>query len=165
MKNRHIQIVLAGTALTMSLSGCPKESEPTPSPEPSVSGEVEAPVPVPAPVEMEDEVRPPMPIITNPPPSRGQIVPQEAAVLPTWDEVVSGHPQGATNPPTPELIVTPDGDCYKRWVGRQRLPDQVFGDRVQECPEPSDCGTQIQCPDEAGPLLDAWKAEQGSSTE
>ena len=145
MKTRHIQIVLAGTALTMGLAGCPKDSESTSQPavgkEPVVPPIADPPTPAPA-AEVAG-------------------APEATLDLPTWNEVVSGHPQGATNPPTPELIVTPDGDCYKRWVGRMRRPDGVYGDRVEACPDPDVCGTQIQCPPEAGPMLEAWKAEQG----
>ena len=78
--------------------------------------------------------------------------------LPTWDEVKSGHPEGATNPPTPELVVTPEGDCYKNWRSGMAAPTReeprgltiyasVGNDRIQDC-EGVDCGTLIQCPQE-----------------
>ncbi len=76
--------------------------------------------------------------------------------LPMWDDVKSRHPEGATNPPAPELIVTPDGDCYKKWVGRMGGGDGNSGDRVEACE--SDCGTQIQCPPKAAELLEAHRS-------
>ena len=77
--------------------------------------------------------------------------------LPTWDEVESGHPEGATNPPIPELVVTPDGQCFKQWRGAMIPPEpgEVWGDRVEDCE--SDCGVPIQCPDKAKELLDAYE--------
>jgi len=80
--------------------------------------------------------------------------------LPTWDEVKSGHPEGATNPPIPELIVTPDGECYKDWRAGMLppAPGEPVGDRVQECAEGVDCGTRIQCPQErSAELLKAFE--------
>lgn len=89
--------------------------------------------------------------------------PPEQAVpvaLPAWDDVPSGHPEGATNPPMPELVVTPEGDCFKRWVSPMKRPTGPRGNRVEACVE--DCGTAIVCPPEAEALLAAWRAEQGA---
>lgn len=121
----------------LTLAGCgAKDAQPTGNPPPP------EPVEVPEP---EPEVIPPP---RNPP-----------APLPTWEEVESGHPKGATNPPRPELIVTPGGTCYKKWVSGMLAPQpgQPFGDRVEDCTE--NCGTEIQCPPKAGELLKAYEAE------
>jgi hypothetical protein len=91
---------------------------------------------------------PPMPpevpddVTVNPPPS-----------LPTWDDVKTTHPEGATNPPHPILIVTPDGArCFKKFVGglSEGPPDHV------EACATDVCGTEITCPQpRASELLDA----------
>lgn len=107
----------------------------------------------------------------NPPPPEmpdGPVLPggeegtEAGGELPTWDEVKSGHPEGATNPPMPELVVTPDGaHCYKNWRAAMRPPEpgEVWGDRVQEC-APDECGTEIECPeDRARELLEAAKPD------
>lgn len=83
---------------------------------------------------------PPPPIpppTTNPPPS-----------LPTWDEVASGHPEGATNPPMPVLEVK-DGACYKAWLDpriawnvTKGKPGRILG------PDEQPTGVQIACPPE-----------------
>jgi hypothetical protein len=46
-----------------------------------------------------------------------QEAPADAAApdLPTWDEVPSPHPPGATDRLRPALLVGPDGRCYKTW--------------------------------------------------
>jgi len=124
--NRHIVVTLATGAL-LSVSGCGKPTPPPTNP------------PTPAPDD-----RPP----TNPP----RI---EEAPLPTWDEVESGHPEHATNPPVPHLIVTPEGDCYKKWVGGM-IAQGAEAKRVEACAE--DCGTQVQCPPEAAELLEAHRS-------
>lgn len=119
----------------LTLAGCgAKDPQPTANPPPPEP--VEAPEPV---------IEPPR----NPP----------APSLPTWDEVKSGHPEGATNPPRPELIVTPAGVCHKKWVSGMLAPQpgQPFGDRVEDCTE--NCGTEIQCPPKANELLKAYEAE------
>jgi len=118
-------VVTLATGALLSVSACNK-------PPPTY-----APAPSPDPI-----------VPTNPPPV-------EAEPLPTWEEVASGHPENATNPPTPQLVVTPEGDCYKRWVGMMGDPIGPDWDRVQECA--SDCGTQIQCPPKAAELLEAYR--------
>jgi hypothetical protein len=85
--------------------------------------------------------------------------PQPASALPAWDDVASGHPAGATNPPIPELIVTPDGRCFKAWVSPM-MPRDERGDRVDAVCAGEDCGTEIVCLDRAAALLEAWKDEQ-----
>jgi hypothetical protein len=78
--------------------------------------------------------------------------------LPSWDDVESGHPKGATNPPTPYLIVTPDMKCYKAWRPGMLPPTPANSDQVRECPVPEDCGTPIECPDHA---RDVWAGAIG----
>lgn len=82
--------------------------------------------------------------------------------LPTWDEIPSGHPPGATNPPAPVLLVMPTGECHKAWVS-PFMPASLRQDRVLECPNPDeavgDCGPRVQCPERAAELLATWKAE------
>ncbi|MCO4745471.1 MAG: hypothetical protein KC912_11835 [Proteobacteria bacterium] len=132
-KRPVVRVLIAGAAL--SIAGCKKGGEP-------------AEPPVTAPVE-EVEAIP----TANPPPP-----PPPDSNLPAWDEVASGHPEGATNPPSPFLLVTPDGDCYKGWRGAMMppRPGEVIGDRVQVCEEGADCGTAIQCPEpRASELLEA----------
>lgn len=76
--------------------------------------------------------------------------------LPTWDDVPSNHPPGATNPPRPALTVTPDGRCYKRWVSPM-VAARAGGDKVADCRE--DCGTEIQCPERAAEMLKAHQEQ------
>jgi hypothetical protein len=124
----------------LTLAGCgSKDTERTANPPPPEPAE-----------QPEEPVLPPM----NPP-----------TPLPTWDDVRSGHPPGATNPPRPELIVTPDGDCYKRWRPGMLAPQpgEPHGDRVEACE--ADCGVAIVCPDKAETLLAEWRAEQGDEAE
>lgn len=97
--------------------------------------------------------------------SAGKADPEEMshnppAPLPTWDEVKSSHPEGATNPPSPVLLVSPDGlSCYKQWVGGMVPVTPETGDRVGTC-APEGCGTPIECPQpRAQELLDAAKAK------
>ncbi|TNE85455.1 MAG: hypothetical protein EP330_25565 [Deltaproteobacteria bacterium] len=143
-KRVPVRILAAGAALSVSLTACgPKNggmTENPPPPEPEVEAQPE---------EVE-------PVTSNPPP-----VEVEAGALPTWDEVASGHPEGATNPPSPFLRVTPEGECYKFWRGMMAppRPGEIIGDRVQACEEGADCGTQIQCPEpRASELLEAFNS-------
>jgi hypothetical protein len=48
--------------------------------------------------------------------------------LPAWSDVDSGHPEGATNPPSPVLEVTRDGArCFKAFEsGMAALPADTF---------------------------------------
>ena len=76
----------------------------------------------------------------NPPPTENPPPP----MLPSWDDVKSTHPEGATNPPHPILVVTPDGaHCFKQFVGGM---SQGPPDHVQAC-GPDECGTEIVCPE------------------
>jgi hypothetical protein len=133
---RLVVVLSSGAALSCS------PLDPTPTP--PLPGNPPIPEATPSPV-------PP----TNPPVAT-------PAPLPTWDQVESGHPKGATNPPIPELIVTPDRHCYKNWRPSMIMPSGPSGNRVQTCPTetPNPCGTEIQCPPEAQGLLDAWFASQ-----
>ena len=91
------------------------------------------------------------PMVVNPPPPD---------LLPTWESVRSGHPDGATNPPSPVLIVArSSGDCFKDWRGgMMRLPEEVRragGIVVATTTEAT--GTQVQCPTgEPERLIAAW---------
>lgn len=106
------------------LAGCaPRQLPEVPQPNPPPPT---APLPVP---------------LRNPPPP-----------LPTWDDVVSGHPAGATNPPSPVLLLTADTRCYKQWVS-PFLPAEYHRSRVTDCPNADEvvgsCGTEIECPPDA----------------
>jgi hypothetical protein len=134
MNRRHILIVTAGGALAF---GCGEKIATTGTP----------PAPEPATAEGSSPEEVAEPVAEAPP------------ALPTWDEVGSGHPPGATNPPRPELIVTPEGRCYKHWVSpmMRRAPGSV-GDHVQACVA-DECGWEIQCPEpRASEVLAAHQA-------
>ena len=130
---RPLVIIAAGGAWLAS--GCgPKENPPIPGNPPP----------------------PEEPIPTNPPPLTGATLPPQDPNLPTWDAVPSGHPEGATNPPIPVLIVRPDGTCYKRWQSPMavKMGPGSFDPHVEDCDAASGaCGTQIQCTEDAVPLL------------
>jgi hypothetical protein len=143
MKKRVVVVVAAGAALTVGLAGCSGPKEETPG-DPLDMPPGNPPAPDPQPVVPT----------ANPP-----------APLPTWDEVPSGHPEGATNPPRPVLIVTPDkAHCYKDWVSGMMAPRPDTSDRVDACPPAADgsqpCGTEIQCPPRADEILAGGKAEK-----
>jgi hypothetical protein len=96
--------------------------------------------PPPPPPEIELSRNPPPPRV--PPPIPGE------APLPTWDEVPSTHPKGATNPPRPVLVVLQDGTrCWKEWVSPMLPPGPLEpalgGKIVAEAP---DHLVEIQCP-------------------
>lgn len=134
-----IRVLAAGAAL--SLSGCtPARQEPTTNPP---APEVQPPVVEPAP-----EVPP----IGNPPPPQNN--------LPTWDSVGSGHPEGATNPPSPVLVVTKDGaHCYKDWRGGMLPPEPdvaELGGKVVDSVDQAK-GTEVVCPPEAAALLERYR--------
>ncbi len=103
---------------------------------------------------------PPDPVPTSNPPPVG---PPPAAALPTWDDVASGHPEGATNPPMPVLEITEDGQrCFKAWQSPM-VPDPALRElngRVLASVDAAK-GVEIQCPaDERDRLLAAWKAKE-----
>ena len=105
---------------------------------------------------------PPEPVETTNPPEPEPIATNPPA-MPTWDDVPSPHPAGATNPPRPVLLVSKQGECFKKWVSPM-APRNLHVDRIEDCAD-KDCGTSIQCPEErARPLLDALAAE-GSATQ
>lgn len=104
-----------------------------------------------APVEV---ATPPVPTSNPPPPDAPPIPPptNPPAPLPTWDAVGSGHPAGATNPPSPVLLRTEGGRCFKQWVS-PFLPAPYHQDRTTACPSVDEvvgtCGTEIVCPPDA----------------
>jgi len=86
----------------------------------------------------------PVPTANPPPPDRSEDGP-----LPTWDQVESGHPEGATNPPRPVLVVMEAGPrCWKEWVGGMLPPTeevlQLGGRVITDAAETK--GTEIACP-------------------
>lgn len=88
--------------------------------------------------------------------------PQPSGALLAWEDVPSPHPAGATNPPRPVLVVTPERRCFKRWVS-PFLPPEQARERVEACdPAQVDCGTEITCPPRAEDLLAGQKAEGGA---
>ena len=140
-----IRVVAAGAAL--SLTACDRQRQPTgteplppPDNSPAQPGELDA--------------APPPPPMVNPPPPQA---------LPTWESVRSSHPEGATNPPSPLLIVTEDGTtCYKDWRSGMQPPDPQedrYGGWVIAAPDPN-MGTQVICPPDAAQVLAAWRAHQ-----
>lgn len=115
---------------------------------------------------------PPEPIQENPPPPVAETPPVaevEAPVdsaLPTWDSVRSGHPEGATNPPSPLLVVSKDPPaCFKDWLPGMIKPDPMvmaLNGRVVATPADVGRAVQVQCPEgqpdkllEAAAKLDA----------
>jgi hypothetical protein len=133
-------ILAAGTAMTVGLASCKSKSTPAPDPQ----------------LETEPTTNPPAPVIpevTEPEPSSDEVTPDRDPEKPTWEDVKSGHPAGATNPPIPELIVTPDGHCFKKWTSPMVFRPGKNGNQVLECGPEADCGTPIQCPDKAAAIL------------
>lgn len=105
------------------------------------------------------------PIRTNNPPGPEPLPdtpPAPDKTLPSWDEVESGHPAGATNPPVPLLAVTKDGQhCYKEWYDGRAMPAGEIraGGRVIDGPGDTK-GTEIACdPERVKQVLDT-KGEQ-----
>ncbi len=153
MKNRLVSIrlpslfapaLLAPALLAGCIGAQTTQNPPEPMPEPP-PGNPPAPIPAPEPVPE---------VIGNPPAPTPTL---NTAGLPTWDQVPSSHPKGATNPPIPELIVTPDGQCYKKWASPMMPASFPHGDRVQVC-APDECGTRIQCPEKAEDLLERYRS-------
>lgn len=167
MKRPLLMTLAAGAAL--SISACGKKTADGPETAPTTKTAPEPPkpirtenppgpqtpaVPTPPPKPEGGQIgNPPPEIIGNPPPP-SIVTPRDLAArkaiatpkkgVPTYAEVKSPHPEGATNPPSPVLLVTPDGDCYKTWEGGMIPPGP---DRVQIV-EPNDWTTQVQCPSE-----------------
>ena len=137
-----VRVVAAGAALTLGAAACGKGEAPTSNPPP-----------------------PPEPPVTqNPPPPEPP--PAPATALPAWDDVASGHPEGATNPPIPVLEVTADGQrCFKHWQSPM-IPDREaiqLGGRVLEAASAAR-GVEVQCPeDRRDALLAAHAAAQSGA--
>jgi hypothetical protein len=93
---------------------------------------------------------PPMPTVaaSTAPPSASS-----SSGLPHWEDVASTHPVGATNPPSPYLVVTPEGACYKVWEGGMTRGGP---DRVEACGNACK-GTHIECTPKAAELLAAYR--------
>lgn len=143
MSRPFVRVV--GVALT--LNACQKpptvtHNPPAPDPDPTIA-EVNAPPPN----EIGPTMNPPPPP-ENPPPL--PIGNPPAPSLPTWDSVLSGHPEGATNPPSPMLIVSRSPEaCFKAWTGGMVPPPpdvMAVGGRVVDTPAMAS-GTQVQCPE------------------
>ena len=90
---------------------------------------------------------PPPPPPSDPAPA--QTAEADPTRLPLWDEVESGHPEGATNPPRPVLEILADGSrCWKAWEGGMRRPDPeltAIGGRILADASQT-TGTEIACP-------------------
>ena len=140
-RRRLVKVAAAGTALTVNGMAC------------GAIGEK---------LGFGDQIyeNPPPPVdtgaISRNPPAPG---------LPTWDEVESGHPEGATNPPRPELWVTEDGtDCFKSWQPPTKPDPEVMRDGGRVIPDAGHAGaaTAIACPDKASEVLKSWKLATSS---
>ena len=158
MPHSFVVPLLAGAALTVS--GCQRHPTNPPTPDtvldPSPDSINEQPAAVESDDETADEEVPPqilppevfeIPMTSNPP---GPLTSTPGQLgLPTWDEVASNHPQGATNPPMPILAISADGKtCAKEWADPRSIPPQVMGNggiRVLGDGETSD-GERIVCP-------------------
>lgn len=159
MAHRPLILTLAaGAALTIATSACtgPKQPETgmTENPPPP---KVEEPPTANPPAPDPEPIADPRPPTGNPPaPSPESLVTQRIMTKlpdrPEFEDVKSPHPEGATNPPSPVLIVTPAGDCFKRWEGGM-LPSD--GDRVEAATADA-MTTAVNCPvDRAKALLKA----------
>ncbi|MGC6514277.1 MAG: hypothetical protein ACON4N_07280 [Myxococcota bacterium] len=138
-----IRVLGAGAALTLGLTTAA-------APMASASG------------PPDDDDGPPSPVHHNPPAPP----PTADTTLPTWDEVTSSHPKGATNPPRPVFEVTADGArCFKHWAPGMRAPDRqerAYGGRVLKDASEAK-GVEVQCDaDRARKVLEAKrKADAG----
>lgn len=147
--NPFVRIVGA-TAL---LGGCPPTHTVNPPEPPPVANP-----PAPEPPPTANPPAPENPVI-NPP-----MNPPVPSALPTWDQVESGHPEGATNPPFPTLYVARDtGSCFKAWLpGMIRPADDILEvhGRVYAKETEVSGGTKVVCPEgqPAGLLADWDKA-------
>lgn len=134
MSTRFVRVLGVG----LGVAACHKTPEP-PTHNP--------PAPDPAPVEVLPPANPPAP---------------DTVPLPTWDAVRSGHPEGATNPPSPVLVVARStGACYKDWRGgMMRPPPDILAAGGRVVPTPAEAtGTQVVCPEgEPARLIAAWDA-------
>ena len=116
------------------------------------------------PPPMETTHNPPMPTVTDAPDPVGN----PPAQLPSWDSVASGHPEGATNPPSALLQLITDGSCHKQWhAGMLKYPpdtksmqlgEHSYSVRFLTTPDDSRGRTiPIQCPPDADKALEANK--------
>lgn len=106
----------------------------------------------------------PTPVIARNPPA------PEPGGLPTWDDVPSGHPVGATNPPSPVLQLHPDGRCFKSWEGgigglprdasTKEIGGQTYLIRVLASDAEKVRGKQIVCPEGASEALKASETDE-----
>ena len=151
--------LLAGAALSVGGAACTAggpggpvvTSNPPPPPEPDEVQEVGTP-------ESAEEM-----IATNPPPPELEGEGPTSA-LPTWDAVESGHPEGATNPPMPVLIVQADGErCWKDWSDPRRMDREVMtkGGKVVDDASGAEGATEITCPDNASEVLAKHAEDDG----
>lgn len=77
--------------------------------------------------------------------------PPTDANLPTWESIRSGHPEGATNPPYPLLVVSKSPPlCFKGWLPGMIKPDdevmEISG-RVVATPASVGSAVPVQCPE------------------
>lgn len=137
-----VRPLAAGALLTLGCAGRPAPSEVRPTD------------PAPAPIEA-----PPPPPAPEP--------------LPTWEGTdpmrfdADGRPHATpppprTNPPTPALLIGPDGACYRASYDARRGPDPAWravGGPARPTYRVDDpeavYGRPIQCPDDVAALLDA----------
>lgn len=159
-----VRVLVAGLAL--SVEACASTSSVTSSGAPAADA---GPPPVPGPVGGVGLSVPPGPPGGPAPAHGGDAVipppmnPPPPPPLPRWDEVESSHPKGATNPPSPVLEVSVNGDrCWKAWRGgmvRAPLEEAAIGGRVILEGQVGS-GTEIVCPSpQAEQLLHTWRAQ------
>lgn len=149
--------LLAGCIRTTTTTHNPPQP-PQPPPQPP-TGNPPAPVeppPIPEAQQTPPATVPEIPPIANPP-----------APLPTWDEVQSSHPKGATNPPFPVLYIARDTNaCFKAWLPSMIPPPadiRAAGGRVYEHAAEVSNATQVACPEgQPAALMADWaKAMSG----
>jgi hypothetical protein len=110
---------------------------------------------------------PPEASVSSNPPGTSVAEPADdgAQAPPRWDQVVSGHPDGATRPPLAILAVTQDGArCYKQWrTGMMTSDPEILavGGRVIK-PGEIPKGTEIACPPQAAQVLNAYQTRKAN---
>ena len=184
-----VEVVCGGAALSLLGANCklvrgPVTTNPPPSQPAHVdegsdvtapdaaaaTGEPDEMIPeIAVPVDGAEPLSPPDPpiIIVNPPPAGLPVSMNPPPRLQTWDEVESGHPAGATNPPMPVLVTFADGRaCFKEWVSPMIPHPELreLGGRVIAGAEDLSSEahlTAIVCPEERQQaLLERWRASQ-----
>ncbi len=131
--------LVAGAVLTVATSGCADKNVATSNPPPPD----------------------PPPTMNPPPPDGPETPPPEEPSLPTWDAVASGHPEGATNPPTPTLLVSEDGTrCWKQWNDPRRFDREAakHGGKLVADESEAEGATEVACPDHAKDVVASWAA-------